>query len=54
MTRDQWIASAEALLHLDAKGALVPHGLGGHARTLLEEALKHIGEKKDEDARPAG
>lgn len=42
MTREQWLASAEALLDLDAKGALVPHGIGGHARTLLEEAIRHI------------
>ena len=39
MTLDQWVASTEALLDLDAKGALVPHGIGGHARTLLEDAL---------------
>lgn len=42
MTRDQWLASAEALLDLDARGALVPHGIGGHARTLLEEARRHL------------
>ena len=39
MTLDQWIASADALLDLDAKNALVPHGIGGHARTLLQDAL---------------
>jgi len=32
------IACIEALLRLDAAGALVPHGIGGHARTLLESA----------------
>ncbi len=28
----------EALLALDAANALVPHGIGGHARNLLEAA----------------
>ena len=28
-------ASIEALLAADAEGILVPHGIGGHARTLL-------------------
>lgn len=40
MTLDQWVASTEALLELDAKGALAPHGIGGFARSLLEDALK--------------
>lgn len=39
MTLDQWVDSTEALLALDAKGAIAPHGIGGHARALLEEAL---------------
>jgi len=39
MNLDQWIASTDALLELDAKGALVPHGIGGHASTLLQEAM---------------
>lgn len=42
MTLDQWIASTEALLELDAENALVPHGIGGHARTLLEYALQSL------------
>lgn len=35
-------ASIEALLALDAKGALVPHGIGGHARTLLSTAVQRL------------
>lgn len=42
MTPTELIKATEALLALDAKGALVPHGIGGHARTLLTEALSHI------------
>lgn len=34
--------SIDALLSLDAAGALVPHGIGGHARTLLESAATRI------------
>lgn len=41
--RANWIASTKALLSLDAQDALVPHGLGGHARTLLEHALELVG-----------
>jgi hypothetical protein len=37
----KWRASTEALLELDARGALVPHGIGGLARELLEAALVH-------------
>ena len=42
MTDSQLLDSIDALLHLDAKGALVPHGIGGHARTLLKESAKRI------------
>src|SRR4051812_32002659 len=34
--------SIDALLALDAKGALVPHGIGGHARTLLQSAYVRL------------
>ncbi|HEY2661822.1 MAG TPA: hypothetical protein VGI79_19030 [Caulobacteraceae bacterium] len=34
--------SIDALLAMDADGSLVPHGIGGHARTLLTEAAKEI------------
>lgn len=34
--------SIEALLALDAKGALVPHGIGEHARTLLSTAVQRL------------
>lgn len=36
------IRSIEALLELDAKGVLRPHGIGGHARTLLEAAAVRL------------
>jgi len=32
------VSNIEALLALDAAGALVPHGIGGHARSLLKSA----------------
>lgn len=34
-TDAELITSAKALLELDAAGALVPHGIGGHARTII-------------------
>jgi hypothetical protein len=37
------IRCIEALLKLDAAGALVPHRLPGHARTLLEAAAIRLG-----------
>jgi hypothetical protein len=36
------IRSIEALLELDAEGALVPHGVGGHARALLSAAAVRL------------
>lgn len=36
------IASINALLELDAEGALVPHGIGGHARALLSAAASRL------------
>jgi hypothetical protein len=41
------VASIEALLALDERGVLVPHGIGGHARTLLRSAAARLA------ARPA-
>lgn len=35
----KFVSSAQALLDLDADGALVPHGIGGHARKLLTHAI---------------
>lgn len=32
----------DALLSLDAAGALAPHGIGGHARALLKAAAARI------------
>lgn len=39
---DRLIESARALLDLDAHGALVPHGIGGHARTIIEGLLREL------------
>lgn len=36
------VRSIEALISLSDKGALVPHGLGGHARTLLAAAAVRL------------
>jgi hypothetical protein len=36
------IRSIKALLELDASGVLQPHGIGGHARTLLEAAAVRL------------
>lgn len=36
------VACIEALLSLDAKNALVPHGIGGHARGLLSAAMHRL------------
>lgn len=33
------IGSAQALLTLDAEGLLVPHGIGGHARSIIQEFI---------------
>ncbi|MDP9992030.1 hypothetical protein J2W28_001058 [Variovorax boronicumulans] len=36
------VRSIEALLNLDAAGAMAPHGIGGHARELLESAAVRL------------
>jgi hypothetical protein len=36
------VQSIIALLELDAEGALVPHGIGGHARALLSAAASRL------------
>lgn len=36
------VRSIDALLDLDAAGALVPHGVGGHARTLLSASAARL------------
>ena len=36
------LACIEALLDFDAAGAIVPHGLGGHGRSLLSAAAKRL------------
>jgi hypothetical protein len=40
------IAAMKALLALDANGALVPHGLGGHGRACLSSAVQQLEELK--------
>ena len=36
----KWLlASAQALLDLDASNSLVPHGIGGHARGIIQEFI---------------
>lgn len=39
---EQLIASITALIKLDSAGALVPHGIGGHARKLLAAAAVRL------------
>lgn len=39
------IAAARALLDLDASGSLVPHGIGGHARTIISALAERLEEK---------
>lgn len=41
--------SIAALLELDAAKALVPHGIGGHARTLLEAAYVRLAAPPSEE-----
>jgi hypothetical protein len=36
------IECAKALIELDAKGALIPHGIGGHARQLLQAFIARL------------
>ncbi|PZP59991.1 MAG: hypothetical protein DI604_31850 [Delftia acidovorans] len=38
------VCNIVALLEMDAKGALVPHGVGGHARDLLSAAAVRLAE----------
>lgn len=37
---DGLLGSAKALLSLDKDGSLVPHGIGGHARKIIESFIK--------------
>jgi hypothetical protein len=39
---EKLVSCIEALLALDAAGALTPHGVGGHARQLLSAAAVRI------------
>ncbi|MFT4064337.1 hypothetical protein [Paraburkholderia sp.] len=41
------VSAIAALLDLDAKGALVPHGVGGHARTMLEAAAVRLNSSQE-------
>lgn len=47
MDRGKLIDSIEALVALNDAGALVPHGIGGHARTLLTEAAAALSAPDD-------
>lgn len=38
----QLVASMRDLVHLDSKGYLVPHGIGGHARLLISSSVIRI------------
>lgn len=49
---DALLASAKALLDLDADGALVPHGIGGHARNVIEGFLALVETEKPAPAEP--
>ncbi len=42
MNRDALVFNIQALLDLDAKNALAPHGIGGLARQLFEECKLHL------------
>lgn len=39
---EKLVDNIEALLDLDAAGALVPHGIGGLARTLFERVVERL------------
>ncbi|MDN7549118.1 hypothetical protein [Burkholderia cenocepacia] len=51
----QLVSNIKALLELDAEGALVPHGVGGHARTMLSAAAVRLAARHVEqhEAAPA-
>ncbi|MCA7976776.1 hypothetical protein LGM57_10635 [Burkholderia cepacia] len=51
----QLVSNIKALLELDADGALVPHGVGGHARTMLSAAAVRLAARPVEqhEAAPA-
>lgn len=48
------IGCIEALIALDADGAMVPHGIGGHARDLLSAAAVHLAALRAPEAADAG
>lgn len=44
-----WLmGSARALVELDKAGKLSPHGIGGHARSIICEFIRAHGEKIEE------
>lgn len=47
------VAAMVALLKLDAAGALVPHGIGGHARALLTAAASRLAEPVQPESGPS-
>jgi hypothetical protein len=48
LSDERLIASIDALLDLDARKALVPHGIGGLARDLLTQSKAEIDRLKSE------
>ena len=44
----QLISQAEALLALDERGVLVPHGIGGHARSIITALVRELSAAKSE------
>lgn len=45
---DQLVSNMRALVELDKAGALVPHGIGGHARGLLSAAAARLSQHSGE------
>lgn len=47
---DALIRSVEALIAMDLEGALVPHGIGGHARALLSDLVVRLNKRNQQNA----
>lgn len=50
MTNEKLISSIKSLLALEAKGALVPHGIGGLAQELLEKSVLALEDRAFDEA----
>ena len=53
MNDELLIENIKALLHLNASNSLVPHGIGNHARDLLEASVATIDRLRAENAAQA-